>query len=439
VIYSLESEQAVIGSIFLDANAWHKVSEKITADDFFEQRHQLIFKTVSDLVSDDQPYDIVTVAEHLEKRGELDRAGGMKYLASLIENTPSAHNVSAYTGIVKSRKKLRELSEACNATLELINNPQGKKADQILAEIKTTIDNIEANSSKPEYDWIRVLTEADQSIEEAKQKKESGSPIGVPTGIPCLDDRIGGYPDGKFIIIAARPSVGKTAFVQQSILHAASRGFPVGLCSLEMTAGELGIRSYANQLGVNGTALSFGDKHTIEQYTQKIHNHPMTKYKIWVDADTYDLGSIIARAHEWKHQHDIKLFIVDHIGLVEGAEGERRDQKLGSITRALKKLSKKLFIPIIGVCQLNRAVEKEKRRPQLQDLRDSGCIEQDCDVALFLYSDDEDSKVGTVRVEIGALKTRYGRKGWLPQAIEFDGRNQRFKEAYCSPVLSNSN
>ena len=223
--------------------------------------------------------------------------------------------------------------------------------------------------------------------------------------------------------------MGKTAFVQQTILHAASKGYPVGVCSLEMNAGELGIRSYANQLQVNGTALGFGDKKTIDEYSDKLANHPMTKYKIWVDTDTYDLGSIVSRAHEWKHRHGIRMFVVDHIGLVEGSEGERRDQKVGDVTRALKKLSKKLAIPVVAVCQLNRAMEKEKRKPQLSDLRDSGNIEQDCDVALFLHSDEE-SQDGKLNMQIGALKTRYGRKGWLPNNIVFDGRVQKFIETY---------
>lgn len=429
MIYSLEAEQAVIGSFFIDKSAWHKVSDKLTAEDFFEPKHQIIFKTIADLQGDDQPYDIVTVAELLEKRGDLIKAGGMRYLPELVEGTPSSSNVISYAKIVKSRKKLRELDEACKSTLELINNPQGKKAEQILAETKTLIDEIETDSSKPEYDWISVLTEADEAIQDAKERKESGSSVGVPTGIPSLDNRIGGYPDGRLIIIAARPSMGKTAFVQQTILHAASRDYPVGVCSLEMNAAELGIRSYANQLSVNGTALSFGDKRTIDEYTNKLSGHQMTRYKIWVDTDTYDLSSIIARAHEWKHRHNIKLFVVDHIGLVEGTKGERRDQHVGEVTRTLKKLSKKLSIPVVAVCQLNRAMEKEKRKPQLSDLRDSGNIEQDCDVALFLHSEEE-SIDGNLNIEIGALKTRYGRKGWLPNPVIFDGRHQKFMETY---------
>lgn len=429
MIYSLEAEQSVIGSFFLDKNAWFKVSDIINADDFYEPSHQLIFKTVSDLQSDDQPYDIVTVAETLEKRGELAKAGGMSYLPSLAERCPSPSNVKAYAKIVKSRKKYRDLEDVCKSTLELINNPQGKKVEQVIAETKTLIDSIETDSTKPEYDWISVLTEADQAIEDAKEKRESGSSVGIPTGIPSLDERIGGYPDGRLIIVAARPSMGKTAFVQQTILHAASKGYPVGVCSLEMNAGELGIRSYANQLQVNGTALGFGDKKTIDEYSDKLANHPMTKYKIWVDTDTYDLGSIVSRAHEWKHRHGIRMFVVDHIGLVEGSEGERRDQKVGDVTRALKKLSKKLAIPVVAVCQLNRAMEKEKRKPQLSDLRDSGNIEQDCDVALFLHSDEE-SQDGKLNMQIGALKTRYGRKGWLPNNIVFDGRVQKFIETY---------
>lgn len=426
--HSIEAEQSVIGAIFLDPDSWHHIAGMIQVGDFYRQDHKLIIEAIHTLARNMQPYDIVMVAEYLEQRGQLDKAGGLAYMVSIAENTASAANIMAYAHMVKTRAKLRALQGICKATLGLVTNPQDKSADEVIAETQTAIDNIVQSGGRNSLDWMDVLGEADIAIQEARQRAESGNPVGVPTGIPALDKRIGGLPKKRLIIVAGRPSLGKTAFVQQVVLHVASMGNAVGVCSLEMGADELGIRAYANTLEVNGTALQFGDKGVIDVYTNKLHNAPVIKYKIWVDDFTYSLSGIIARAHEWKHQHNISLFVVDHIGLIE-FKASNTNERLGEITRTLKKLAKRLDIPVLAVCQLNRNVEKENRRPKLSDLRDSGNIEQDCDVALFLHSDDE-SEDGKINIEIGALKTRYGRKGWLPQRIEFDGRIQKFKEIY---------
>jgi len=433
-LFSIEAERMFLGALFLAEELFSRLNF-ITVDDFYRAEHREIYQAIAKLQRDGKSCDVVTVAEYLQESGVLERAGGLPYIAALMDEAVTV-NVEAYAQIIKSRSLLRQLDQVCALTRENVKTATGKDAQTLIAETQTALDKILAATAKTDHNWIDTLTQADDAIQSAREARLAGMSHGVPTGLPSLDDRIGGYQKGRLTILAGRPSLGKTALALQTMLHAAKRGHVPGMCSLEMTIPELGIRSYANQLEVNGTALMFGDPQAVQSYTERLSNAPMLNYRIFIDDATYSLGGIVARAHEWKHKHAIDLLIVDHIGLVE-ADGESQNQKLGEVTRTLKKLAKRLNIPVLALCQLNRSVEKEKRRPRLSDLRDSGNIEQDCDVAIFLHSDEEEnqSQLGVV-VEIGALKTRYGRKGWLPVTFMFDGRTQKFREIANEPIAA---
>jgi replicative DNA helicase len=425
MLFNAEAEQSVIGALLSDDRCIPKVRGVITSHDFANDRNKIIFRAIEKMDLSGDRIDLISIGEHLEREGELAFVG-FDYLTNCVDSTPSAANVQSYAKIVKDKSSLRQLKAILEETEKSLDSPQGKKSEEIIAQLQTELDRVQSSGRKDSLNWMEVLTAADDAILEAAQRKEENAPIGIPTGIAPLDNRIGGLPKKRLIILAARPSLGKTAFALQTTLYAASKGFKVGMCSLEMGAEELGIRAYANQLNINGTALTFGVRSEVEKYNKGLAASGITGLKIWTDVDTYTLNGVVARAHEWKHNHNIDLFVVDHIGLIEH-QSNSLYERVGEITRTLKKLAKKLDIPVLALCQLNRGVEKEKRRPRLSDLRDSGNIEQDCDVALFLHSDDEQPGEGS-RIEIGALKTRYGKKGWLTESIEFDGKTQRFNE-----------
>lgn len=432
MVFSHESEQSVIGAILNDPDAYCRIQGILQENDFHRHEHRLVFSAIKKLQDTDKPSDVVTVGEQLDAAGELDAAGGLPYLITLTDNTPSAANIQAYADIVKAKARLRALHQVCANTIECIKNAQGKSADEIIAETQTTIDSILTSTTTQYSDWMDVLSKADDAIIDAAKKQKEGVATAIPTGLPAIDNRIGGLPQKRLVILAARPSLGKTALAQQIALHASKRGHPVGICTLEMSVEELGIRSYSNLLEINGTALTFGDKSVIDAYTKKLSGSNIFDHKMWIDESTYSLGGIVARAHEWKHKHGIKLLIVDHIGLVE-SPGESANYRIAEVTRTLKKLTKRLDISVLALCQLNRNVEREKRRPRLSDLRDSGNIEQDADICIFLHSDNEDENEATTDIDIGILKTRFGKKGWLPAHFQFDGRIQRFKELTDHP------
>jgi len=425
-MFSLEAEKNVIGGILQDSGLLPLISGLVGESDFFDEKHRHIFRSILDLDASDKPIDVVTVAEWLEENSLLDESG-LRYLAGLYDGTAGTSNIKSYAKIVRDRARKRELVRVCQSALQTLESPTGKSIDEIITETQTAIDEL-LNQAGGEYkNWVDVLVSADQSIQDAATRKKEGRSIGIPTGLPALDNRTGGLIKKRLTILAARPSLGKTALAQQITLYAAAYDYKIGICTLETYADELGIRSYANSLQVNGTALTFGDSSAIEEYSKRLAGSNITKYQIWVDDSTYTLGGIVSRAHEWKHKHGIDLLVVDHIGLVE-VDMDTANARLGKVTRALKKLSKRLDISVLALCQLNRSAEKENRRPRLSDLRDSGNIEQDCDVAIFLHSDDDSE--GAIQMEIGTLKTRYGKKGWLPQVFHFDGRTQRFTENY---------
>lgn len=425
MLFSYEAEQAVLGACMGWPEAYSQIQGALSSEHFHRPENRRIFRAIEALSAEGKAVDPVTVGEWLEGHDDLQAIGGLAYLVDVTDNTPSAANVVSYAQIVRKRALKRRLGALCE---DIIGRLQTQEPEDLISNLQGAIDNLTHSGIGSGLDWIQVLLQADETIQESQTATETGDPAGIPTGLPALDRRIGGLPKKRLIIFAGRPSLGKTAFAMQAALNAARRGHGVGICSLEMGADELGIRAYANVLGVNGTGLQFGDKDVLRAWNTALADHLITRYPLWVDDSTYSLSGIVARAHEWKHKHNISLLVVDHIGLVE-LDANSPNERLGEVTRTLKKLAKRLDIPVLAVCQLNRNVERERRRPKLSDLRDSGNIEQDCDVALFLHAEDvDDEDEGHVEVEIGALKTRYGKRGWLPQRFQFDGRTQRFKE-----------
>lgn len=414
---SKEAEQSVLGALMIDPDAWGKIYGKLTDADFFHAEHRKIYASMAANVAEDKPIDPVTVA---------DKIGGdlFPYVLELAKNCPSSDNVRAYADIVKTDSQKRQLSEIMQHGLESIKD---EKPMRVISGLMEQIEGVAHQRMGKSKTFSDVLNLGLDAVEAAKILNDTGKVTGVPCGIPMLDRWLSGYRKSKLIVVAARPSVGKTAFTLQGALHAASENYPVGVISLEMSDEELAHRAFANRYQINGTALSYGNHETIKNLEKKILKHNIRDYPLYVDTDTYSLNGILARANEWKRKFDIKELIVDHIGLVE-VEGDTKNERVGNVTRALKKLSKKLNIPVIAVSQLNREVEKTGNRPNLANLRDSGNVEQDCDIAIFLHTDKSNEGQPTIPIDIGVLKHRGGRKGWMPSVFTFVGATQTIRE-----------
>jgi len=424
-LHSISAEQSVIGGLLLEPDTLPDISCLLHESDFVKREHALIFRAIGELTNAGTPIDVLTIREHLELAHKLNDAGGPAYIAAIAKDTPSASNIRAYAGIVAACAKRRQVRDLFTAAAKRAESAED--VSELIGDISACAEGIASKGASADQSFAEAWRIAIEAMDEAANAR--GGIVGVPTGIPAIDRRTGGLLQRRLIILAARPSIGKTALAQQIALHAASKGYPGGIISLEMSAEELMTRSMANMYGLNVSALTFGNDAELTKLSAAAGRRSISTLPIWMDTDTYSLGGIVARLSEWRRKHCIQLAIIDHIGLIDGGDNLSRNDHLGKITRTLKITAKRLGIPIIAVCQLNRAVERDKRRPVLADLRDSGSIEQDADVAVFLHTDPNEERVdSSVRLEIGLLKNRIGMTGWLPEHLTFDGRTQRIRE-----------
>lgn len=421
--HSIEAEVAVLGGIMLSPQAWELVAPVLHAEDFYRADHQLIYRTAAALLIDGKPCDFLIVTDQLRQAGRLEEAGGQAYVASLALDNFTVANAEAYARIVAEHAKRRRVIALC---AEVGDAAYGREESAALLErLNVGLEHVGRAQSGKAKTFGQVLDIADKAISLAKEQRASGKILGAPTGIPCIDKRTGGLRRGRVYIIAARPSLGKSALLNQIGVHAVKHKHPGFIASLEMTDDELGQRAMASAAGVNVTRLSFG--------AEEEHNRaceaatPLMTLPLWVDTDTYDLAGICAQIAHAKRVNGITWAAVDHIGLVETEAYSNRNDQLGVITRTFKKLAKRLDIALVLLCQLNRKVESERRPPVLSDLRDSGNIEQDADVCLFLHTDALDSEA-LLPMKFGLLKNRGGRRGWIKKRIDFDGATQRFIE-----------
>ena len=423
--HSMEAEQSLIGGLLLNNRAWHDLADRLSEEDFYTRDHRLIYRAIGELLRLGRPADFVTVSEHLRQRELLDDAGGVAYLGTLCADTPSASNARAYAAIVRERALQRGLVAAGQDIAEMGYAPGEREPDTLLDEAQARIGRIVRTRQARAHSFAEIIDLADRAISEATRRREAGIDGGVPTGIPCLDTWSGGWQPNNLVIIAGRPGLGKTAFLNQIALHAARRGHAGLILSLEMGPETLGIRAMASAAAVNVSALIRGYRETHEAAALKAVE--LAGLPLHVDTDTYSLSGICTQIGEYRRSHGIQWAAIDHIGLIETRGFNTRNEQIGAITRSLKKMAKRLQIPIIALSQLSRGVEKDRRRPTLADLRDSGNIEQDADACLFLHSEAEDQQA-TVPVELGLLKNRGGRKGWLSKRVLFNGATQTFHE-----------
>lgn len=432
--HSIEAEQSVLGGVLLSADAWEAVSEALGEGDFYRHDHQLIFRALSDLVTDEQPLDVVTVAEKLQKRDELEAIGGLAYLGSLASGTPSASNVKAYAGIVRERSVLRQMIAIGNEIADAAYNPGDQKSDQLLDRAESQVLGIadQMQQSTEGFRGIKpILANTIERIDEIFNS--DGSITGVATGFDDFDEMTSGLQPSDLIIIAGRPSMGKTTFSMNIAEHVAVSGDkPVAVFSLEMPAEQLAMRLIAS-LGrvelqkIRTGQLTDADWPRITSAVTLLEQ----KNSIYID-DTAGLSptEVRARARRVKREHGLGLIVIDYLQLmqIKGGTGENRTAEISEISRSLKSLAKELEVPVIALSQLNRSLEQRPdKRPISSDLRESGAIEQDADLIVFIYRDEvynpDSPDKGTAEILI--RKQRNGPIGSC--RVSFLGQYTRFE------------
>lgn len=417
--HHVESEQAVLGALLIDNAVADRLD--VSEQDFYAHDHRLIWKAIIGLIDAGKPADVITVAEALEASGELDRVGGLSYVVGLSANTPSAVNVRSYAKTVKDRARLRRLAETGTRIADMAY--AGGDASDAVAQAQQAVMELDSTEAAQESMSLR---DAFKAMVMRVDAAYNGTAQSIPTGFLRLDDKIVGLEPGDVIVVAGRPSMGKTAFAMQ-IAELVSETDPVQIFSLEMGARQLTMRMAAGVGKIDLMKLRTGkldnDEWNRLSYAQgKLINRPM----YIDDRSSLSVAQIRARARQTKRKHGLGLIVIDYIGLVD-APGNNRAESIGAVSRGIKAMARELGVPVILLSQLNRQVTgRTDKRPLLSDLRESGAIEQDADLILLLHRDEYynvDSKWKGV-AECIVAKQRNGPTGIVP--LSFDGTTARF-------------
>ena len=419
--HSIEAESSVLGGLLLDNTAWDRMGDLLTDNDFYRHEHKLIFAAISALINNSKPADVITVYEQLQNQGKAEGMGGLGYLNSLAQYVPSASNIRRYAEIVRERSILRKLVTASDEIATNAFNPQGRPVERILDEAEQKIFNIGEEGSRMKQGFQSMETLVVDLMDRVQEMADNPNDItGVPTGFYDLDRMTSGLQAGDLVVLAARPSMGKTAFAINIAEHVAlNEGLPVAVFSMEMGAAQLAVRVVGSIGRIDQGHLRTG-KLTDEEWprlTDAIER--LRTVSLHID-ETAGLTSSELRANARRLARKcgkLGLIVVDYLQLMTGSsggDGENRATELGEISRGLKMLAKELQCPVIALSQLNRGVEQRTdKRPMMSDLRESGAIEQDADIIMFIYRDDyynKDSKdPGVAEIIIG--KQRNGPTG----------------------------
>ncbi|PNE03546.1 replicative DNA helicase [Alcanivorax sp. MD8A] len=430
---SVEAEQAILGGLLLNNSAWDDVAERVGARDFYRKAHRQIFEVIAQLVEEENPCDLVTVSQALTQLGQLDDIGGMTYLSELARNTPSAANITAYAEIVRERSILRQLINVSHDVAESAFNTEGRKSLEILDKAESAIFEIAEQQKKGSgpQDIKSVLKKTVDRIDELYKNKSAIT--GVTTGFDELDKMTGGLQPADMVVIAGRPSMGKTTFAMNLCENVAIKaGKPVLVFSMEMPAESIVMRMLASLGRINQTAVRSGqlEKDDWPRVTSAIHM--LSEQKFFID-DTPALSPLEMRARARRVAREcggeLGAIMVDYLQLMQVPGVDNRVNEISEISRSLKGLAKELNCPVLALSQLNRSLEQRpNKRPVMSDLRESGAIEQDADLITFLYRDEvynkETSEKGVAEVIIG--KQRNGPIGTV--RLAFLGQYSRFDD-----------
>jgi replicative DNA helicase len=424
--HSLEAESSVLGGLLLDNSAWDRVGDLVTDTDFYRYEHRLVFAAIASLINSSRPADVITVFEHLQSLGKAEEVGGLVYLNSLAQYVPSASNIRRYGEIVRERAILRKLVTASDEIATTAFSPQGKAVAQILDEAEQKIFHIGEEGSRMKQGFQSMDALVVDLLDRVEEMSQNPNDItGVPTGFYDFDRMTSGLQPGDLIVLAARPSMGKTALAINIAENVAvNEGLPVAVFSMEMGASQLAIRIVGSigridQGHLRTGKLSDDEWPRLTEAIEKLRN-----ISLHID-ETPGLTPSELRANARRLARQcgkLGLIVVDYLQLMSGSsgDGDNRATELGEISRGLKMLAKELQCPVIALSQLNRGVEQRTdKRPMMSDLRESGAIEQDADVIMFIYRDDyynKDSKEpGVAEVIIG--KQRNGPTGTVKLAF----------------------
>ena len=414
--HDLEAEQAVIGSMLTDNDAVISSVEVLKAEDFYREDNRIIFTAMANLYSKAEPIDLITVKSELESMGKFDQVGGLEYLAELPEKVPTTANASKYIKIVEEKAVLRNLIKTANEIIELGYDPT-EEVDDIMEGAEKRIFNLMQDKNQKGYAPIKdILVDSFTELEELYNRKQHIT--GVPSGFADLDYRTAGFHGSELILIAARPAMGKSAFALNIATHAAVRAkTPVAIFSLEMSKEQMVNRILCSEAMVDSNKVRTG-KLEEEDWTKLAETiGPLSEAEIYID-DTpgISITEIRAKCRKLKLEKNIGMVVIDYLQLIQGSNKRNgsREQEISEISRSLKILAKELNVPVLALSQLSRAVEQRPdHRPMLSDLRESGAIEQDADIVMFLYRDDyynEDSEKKNI-AEVIIAKHRGGSTG----------------------------
>jgi replicative DNA helicase len=433
--HSLESEQSVVGGLLLDNQAWDKIGDVIRAEDFYRYDHRVIFEHIAKLIDGSKPADVITVYESLQSSGKAEDVGGLAYLNTLATNTPSAANIRRYAEIVRDRAVLRRLITISDDIATTALNPQGKDTKTILDEAESKIFKIAEDGARGAggfQDLQPVLSKVVERIDELYHRDSTSDITGISTGFVDLDGKTSGLQPGDLIIVAGRPSMGKTAFSLNIGEHVAvEEGHAVAVFSMEMGATQLAMRLLGSVGRLDQHRLRTG-RLTDEDWPRLTYAvEKMQNAQLFID-ETPALSSMEVRARCRRLARQcgqLGLVIIDYLQLMgSSSPGENRATEISEISRSLKGLAKELNCPVIALSQLNRSLEQRpNKRPVMSDLRESGAIEQDADVILFIYRDEvynpDSPDKGTAEIIIG--KQRNGPIGTV--RVTFLGMYTKFE------------
>jgi replicative DNA helicase len=430
--HSLEAEQSVLGGLMLDNRTWDAIADRLLAEDFYRRDHQLIFAAIAELAAKGEPSDAVTLSESLERKGLSGETGGLIYLAGLVRETPSAANIRAYADIVRERSVLRKLISVGGQIASSAYDPEGRDASEIVDDAERLVFEIAEAGKKGGSGFVPLRNELGSLIDRLDMLAQNkGQLTGVSTGFAKLDEMTAGLQKGDLIVIAGRPSMGKTTFALNIAENAAfgPRKASVGIFSMEMSREQLAFRMISSLGRVDQSKLRIGQ---IDEDWPRVNSaiEQMKTASIYID----DQGALTptdvrARARRLKREHGLDLIVLDYLQLMQVAGNtENRATEISEISRSLKALAKELAVPVIALSQLNRSVEQRTdKRPVMSDLRESGAIEQDADVIMMIYREEVYDKNTTRKgiADIIITKQRNGEIGDLQLA--FLGKYTKFE------------
>jgi replicative DNA helicase len=433
---NLEAEESLLGGILIDPESLNKVIDMVSAEDFYKESHGRIYDIMVGLYEKNEPIDIVTLTSAAKDKGVIDKIGGVTYLNALVDQMPSAANIVQYARMVREKGLLRNLMNVATGIIEK-GYALDANVDDYIDDAEKMIFQVSEKKFRPSFLPVKsVVMESVKTIERLYEKKQSIT--GVATGFADLDRLTSGLQPTDLIVVAGRPSMGKTAFAMNIAQYVATMkegAEPVGIFSMEMSKEQLVTRLLSSESEIEHTKLRTGTLSSPEWPKLAYAAGKLSEALIYIDdSPAMSVLDLRARARRLKKEHGLGLLVIDYLQLMRGGKSsiERREQEISEISRFLKALAKELHIPVIAISQLNRMLEqREDKRPKLSDLRESGAIEQDADVIMFIYRDevyykDKENNKGLAEIIIG--KQRNGPTGTVE--LQFESKFATFRNLY---------